>query len=322
MFSSGVVKLTSGDMTWRDLTALLFHYETQPLPTWIGWYAHQLPSLLQKFSVVAMFFVELFIPFLVFGTAISRRIACLILIGFQFLIAATGNYGFFNLLTIALSILLLDDAIWPDRLKKWFAPRKEEIETKSWTRWIIAPFAAIILIVTSIQMTSIFRTRIPWPIPIAVLYRAAAPFNSINSYGLFAMMTTSRPEIIIEGSNDGLDWRTYEFKWKAGDLKKRPKFVAPHQPRLDWQMWFAALGSYRQNPWFINFLVRLLQGSPDVLSLLERNPFPQSPPKFIRAGLYEYRFTTLAEGGVHKAWWKRELGGSYSPVMSQDMISK
>jgi hypothetical protein len=129
-------------------------------------------------------------------------------------------------------------------------------------------------------------------------------------------MTTSRPEVIVEGSNDGVKWDAYEFKYKPGDLSRRPPFVAPHQPRLDWQMWFAALGDVRQNPWFANFCVRLLQGSPEVLALLERNPFPNAPPRYLRAVVCEYHFTDLATRRATGQWWRREWKGIYLPPIS------
>src|SRR5262249_14638557 len=133
---------------------------------------------------------------------------------------------------------------------------------------------------------------------------------------LFAVMTTTRPEIIVEGSNDGQTWLPYTFKYKPGDPKRRPQFVAPHQPRLDWQMWFAALGAYRENPWFVNFCVRLLQGSPEVLRLLESNPFPNAPPRYVRAMVYDYRFSNIAERRKEGVWWKREFKGEYLPPVS------
>jgi hypothetical protein len=129
-------------------------------------------------------------------------------------------------------------------------------------------------------------------------------------------MTTSRPEIIVEGSNDGEKWVAYEFKYKPGDVQQRPQFVAPHQPRLDWQMWFAALGTYEQNPWLLNFCARLLEGSPEVLSLLKRNPFPDAPPRYIRAVVYDYHFADFATRRQTGAWWRRELTGEYMPIVS------
>ena len=146
-------------------------------------------------------------------------------------------------------------------------------------------------------------------LPSAFLNAEIAPFRTVNSYGLFAVMTTERREIIVEGSNDGVTWLPYEFKYKPGDVNRRPGFVEPFQPRLDWQMWFAALGDYRQNPWFVNFCVRLLQGSPEVLALLAKNPFPSRPPRYLRAELYEYHFTDLQEHHASGAWWKREPAG-------------
>jgi hypothetical protein len=167
-----------------------------------------------------------------------------------------------------------------------------------------------------IQFSSMFRLPIPWPRPLPAVYNWVSPFRSFSSYGLFAVMTTTRPEIIVEGSNDGLTWKAYEFKYKPGDLKRRPRFVEPHQPRLDWQMWFAALGDYRQNRWFVNFCVRLLEGSPDVLALLARNPFPNAPPKFLRAQVYEYHFTDFPTRRKTGQWWRREFKGDYIPVIS------
>ena len=146
--------------------------------------------------------------------------------------------------------------------------------------------------------------------------QTASAWRTVNSYGLFAVMTLSRPEIIIEGSSDGQNWQEYEFKWKPGDLSRRPPFVAPHQPRVDWQMWFAALGNVRQNPWFVNLLVRLMDGSPAVAALLEKNPSPAAPPMAVRARVYNYRFTTSEERKSTGNWWKRELAGDYCPPIS------
>jgi hypothetical protein len=139
-----------------------------------------------------------------------------------------------------------------------------------------------------------------------------APLRIVNSYGLFAVMTTERPEIIVEGSNDGQDWRAYEFPYKPGDLRRAPPVVEPHQPRLDWQMWFAALASPQQDPWFAHFLLRLLQGERSVLRLLRYNPFPDAPPRYVRARLYLYHFTSFGA----RDWWWREQRGLYFPAVS------
>jgi lipase maturation factor 1 len=150
---------------------------------------------------------------------------------------------------------------------------------------------------------------------VLTLESAADPFRSVNSYGLFAVMTPSRPEIVVEGSNDGIRWKTYEFAWKAGDPSRRPAFVAPHQPRLDWQMWFAALGTCERNPWLVRFVDRLLEGSPPVLGLLAVDPFPDAPPRMIRTTMYDYRFTKLGEPDVKNEWWRRRELGAYCPVL-------
>jgi hypothetical protein len=143
-----------------------------------------------------------------------------------------------------------------------------------------------------------------------------APIESLNSYGLFRVMTTTRPEIIVEGSDDGVAWKAYGFKDKPGDVTRRPRFIEPHQPRLDWQMWFAALGTFRSTPWFQEFILRLLDGSPDVVGLLAENPFPDHPPHYIRAELYDYRFSSPSERRSNGVWWVRTPAGSYAPVLS------
>ena len=316
LFSSGVVKLASHDPTWRNLTALQYHYETQPLPTWVGWYAHQLPAGFQKISAWVMFTVELIIPFFIFAPRRLKYFACASMAAFQGLIAMTGNYCFFNLLTVALGLLLLEDTFWPKRWRPHFSPTQTPAKQYTWPIWIIVPIASVIMVMSSVQMVSLFRRRIFWPEPLLALYSLFEPFRSVNSYGLFAVMTTLRPEIIVEGSNDGTTWLPYEFKFKPGDLKRKPAFVAPHQPRLDWQMWFAALGDYRENRWFLNFCVRLLQGSPDVLRLLSKNPFPDKPPRYVRAVLYDYHFNDLASRRKVGAWWRREKESLYCPVLS------
>jgi hypothetical protein len=153
-----------------------------------------------------------------------------------------------------------------------------------------------------------------WHPATQAILETVQPWRSANGYGLFRVMTTTRPEVAIEGSHDGVLWQEYSFRYKMGDVRRRPRLVAPHQPRLDWQMWFAALGDVRENPWFLQLLGRLLEGSPDVLALLESNPFSERPPRLIRAVLYDYRFT--APGEATAAWWHRERRGLYCPPVS------
>ncbi len=313
MLMSGIVKLTSGDDSWSNLTALDFHYETQPLPTWIGWYAGHLPHSLQAISTAVMFFIELVVPFAIFGPRRIRWLGFWMLVALQGAIALTGNYNFFNLLTVALCFLLLDNTQWP----RWFAgKRKLDGDSASCPWWLTAPFAAVVAIVTPWYLYESFKPESEMPRPIASVADAIAPFRTINSYGLFRVMTKTRPEIIIEGSRDGETWKPYEFKWKPGDVMRRPRFIEPHQPRLDWQMWFAALSDYRANPWFFNFLAQLLKGSPDVLGLLRTNPFPDHPPRYIRARVFDYHFTDMDEHDRTGAWWRRDELGLYCPVIS------
>jgi lipase maturation factor 1 len=317
MFSSGCVKLASGDSTWHDLTALTFHYQTQPLPTWIAWYANQSPRWFLKLSCFVMFVIELGAPFLIFAPRRVRFFGGAAIAFLQILIFITGNYTFFNLLTLALCLLLLDDFAFQKVLPATFRPLTKP-RTWLWSRLALtAPLAIIFLSVSFLQIANIFGVQGTGILyPAASVYEWIAPFRTINNYGLFAVMTTERHEIIVQGSNDGVHWLDYEFKYKPGDVKGRPQFIAPLQPRLDWQMWFAALGDYQENPWFENFCVRLLQGSPEVLELMRKNPFPDKPPLYIRGELYNYQFTNFAERRAIGAWWKREFIGEYLPPVS------
>jgi hypothetical protein len=201
----------------------------------------------------------------------------------------------------------------------------EMVHARKWPRFVILPLSVAIVVITFIQLAGTFRIAQRWPAPVVALYRWVEPFRTLNSYGLFAVMTQKRPEIIVEGSNDGRHWTEYEFKYKPGDVKKRPAFVAPNQPRLDWQMWFAALSDIRQPDarWFLDFELRLLQNSHDVLALMGPNPFPKGPPKYIRALLYEYHFTDGETRRATGQWWRRQYLGVYCPAFSlADVHSK
>jgi hypothetical protein len=318
MFSSGWVKLASGDAAWRSLSALEVHYQTQPLPTWIGWYAHQLPAVWQRASCIGMFVTELAVPFLIFLPRRSRHAAAVPLIAFQALIFLTGNYGFFNLLTVALCITLLDDAFHARFLPRRLAERMPAApRARRASRLALAPVGALLLLLAALQFGSMLYGRADLPGPARALLAAAGPFRSVNHYGLFAVMTTRRSEIVLEGTRDGTTWEAYGFRWKPGDVAHRPAFIAPHMPRLDWQMWFAALDDYRGQGWLRNLEVRLLEGEPRALALLAEDPFGSTPPLAVRAQLYDYRFTTRAERQATGAWWVREAHGPYSPPLSR-----
>lgn len=301
VFSSGVVKLVSGDSSWRNLTALSFHYETQPLTTSVAWYFHQLPSGFHKFSTGLVFAIELLVPFSIFAPRRIRLIGAASIGFLQIMILITGNYSFFNWLTISLCLLLLGCS---------------DAEQSRYRRLLASAVAVMVIAAGSFHLLGLFVPRGTIPEPAARAAEWLSRYQIVNSYGLFAVMTKSRPEISVEGSNDAHTWATYEFRYKPGNLKRPPLWVAPHQPRLDWQMWFAALGTYQDNPWFVNFMARLLEGSPEVLALIERNPFPDRPPRYIRAVVYDYRFTDLATRKAEGAWWRREYKGVYCPVIS------
>jgi hypothetical protein len=300
MFLSGAVKVLSHDPTWRGLTALSFHYWTQPLPNRIAWYMAQLPATFQKVSTGVVLGVELGIPFLIFAPRRLRIFGGWCLLGLQVLIFLTGNYTFFNLLAMALCLFLWDDRTF----ERWLKP---PLQAKARATMLTRIVAALVLTIGVSRMAETF-----FNVPV-FLVKYTAPFEIVNSYGLFAMMTTERPEIIVEGSMDGENWAPYSFRYKPGDLARAPRWAAPYQPRLDWQMWFAALGNYRENPWFVNFAVRLLEGSPEVMRLLEADPFQGRAPHYVRAMLYDYRFTDAGERRKTGNWWKREAKGLYLP---------
>ena len=317
IFSSAVVKLTSGDPAWTDGTALQYHYFTQPLPTPLAWFAQQLPAIWQTISVWTMFAIELVLPFFLFGPRRIRLFAIAGLATLQVLIALTGNYGFFNLLTLVLCLMCVDDAVWRQLTpSKW---QRQRIQPARFLprKFVLAATLAIVLL-SLVPLAAAFRRPMPFLEPLMVVYEAVAPLRTINGYGLFAVMTKQRREILVQGSDDGVTWTAYTFRFKPGDPRRAPPWVAPYMPRLDWQMWFAALGAAEQNPWFLRFLERLLEGSPPVLNLLEENPFANNPPRFVRALSDRYTFTAIAEGRRTGLWWNAEPAAIYFPAVSLD----
>jgi len=329
MLMSGMVKLTSGDDSWWNLTALDYHYWSQPLPTVFGWWADQGPEWFKHFSVAFCLVVEVIVPFFIWAPRRLRLIAAGLLIFLQLAIAITGNYCFFNMLTIALCLLLIDDASIGRALERRAPASRAWQELRpSTAKWItqrLSMFGAIAVIIVTLPINawlvfSAFKPLSQPPNAVANLYERLEPFRFVNGYGLFRVMTKDRGEIILEGSADGIEWLPYEFKWKPGDVKRAPGWCAPHQPRLDWQMWFAALGTPRENPWFVALILRLLQGSRDVNGLLANNPFPDKPPRYIRAMFYRYRFTTMDELRQTGAWWKRDELREYLPTLSLEQF--
>ncbi len=328
MLLSGAVKLLSKDKLWASLSALSVHFETQPLPTPLSWWAHHLPQPLLTGSCAAMLVIELACPFLLLCGRPGRRTAALAFTGLMGLIALTGNYCFFNLLVIALSLPLLDNAFL-QRLApilRLESPQSLALPPEGTSRSAHFPWLALLatpLLVLGLwcgavqTAATLFQIR-ALPRWAAMPLAWVTPLRTINNYGLFAVMTKTRPEIILEGSADGRAWKEYAFKWKAGPIGSPPLFVAPYQPRLDWQMWFAALGDLRQNPWFSNLMIRILQGEPAALNLMGLNPFPEKPPRFLRAALFQYKFSSPEEKANSGTWWERSYQGDYCPPISLD----
>jgi len=324
MLMSGVVKLTSGDASWWNLTALDYHYWSQPLPTVFGWWADKSPEWFKHFSVAFCLAVEIIVPFFIWAPRRLRLATAGLMIFLQVVIALTGNYCFFNLLTIALCVLLIDDAVVRTDRDAVATQVIGALGGRALPERLCSYAAiAVILVTLPINVWLIFSAFKPLARPPGVLanvYERLEVFRIVNGYGLFRVMTKDRCEIVLEGSADGIDWLPYEFKWKPGAVKRAPGWCAPHQPRLDWQMWFAALETPRENPWFIALIFRLLQGSHDVNGLLAGNPFADKPPRYIRAMFYRYRFTTVSELRQTGAWWKRQELREYLPAVSLDQF--
>jgi hypothetical protein len=217
------------------------------------------------------------------------------------LIAFTGNYTFFNLLTIVLCFVPLFE--------------NGRYSTRGSHQWVVSVVSVVLIVLGLLQLVNVFGV-FRMPEPVATIDFVAETYHIVNRYGLFAVMTTARSEIIIEGSDDRQNWRPYEFRYKPGDVTRRLHWVAPYQPRLDWQMWFAALSNYQENPWFSQLMLRLLQGAPDVLGLLATNPFPDNPPQFIRATIYDYHFSDAPTRRQTGDVWTRRYLGQYFPAVS------
>ncbi|PTL78667.1 lipase maturation factor family protein [Vitiosangium sp. GDMCC 1.1324] len=317
MVMSGLVKLASGDPTWRDFTALQYHYGSQPLPNPIAWFAHLLPPILQRTSVGVMFVIELVFPFLLFGPRRARLAAAFMIALLQFGILATGNYGFFNLLTLVLCLSALDDGV----LARWRIGGPPPVAPVLPRRRPRLGAVALVLFGGAYAVLGFSQdfqrlSRRPLPGVLEKVEEVIAGFRSINTYGLFAVMTTERREIVLEGSADGQTWKEYLLPYRPGRVDEAPHFVAPHQPRLDWQMWFAALSSCEDNPWLLRLQEELLRGEPTVRRLFTEDPFPDAPPRFVRTRLFDYRFTDWDTWRATGHWWTRTELGPYCPPLT------
>ncbi|MFA5853620.1 MAG: lipase maturation factor family protein [Patescibacteria group bacterium] len=314
LLASGFMRFFPEGAGWFNLSFLSSYFETQPLPTTIAWFAHQVP--VGVLSVLALFLCvfELLVPFLFFLPSRARRLGALLMAGYQLFWLLTGNFAFLHLLALVLCLPLLDDALIERvlprlRAKHPFVPARDGV----WRRRLITTLAVALVTLGLTRLFAIF-TRVP--APALLLTAVIAPLRVSNDYGFFGVTTAARQEVIIEGSTDGVVWKEYGFVQKPGDPKRAPGWAMVFQSRLDWRMWSAARSEPTTYPWVAHLMIRLLQGSEPVLALFEENPFPQSPPKYVRATLYAYRFTTPEERARDGAWWRREMKSSYLPTLS------
>lgn len=314
MFMGGIVKLASGDPSWSNLTALNYHYQTEPLPSPLAYYAYYLPHWFNEFCVVAVLVIELIVPFFVFLPRRFRLFAAWSFITLQGSIILTGSYNFFNVLTILLCLFLFDDEDVEKRLPTRLisAIRQKQSSPGAIANAATKFWVGLVLLICATQIWMYHAKRTPVA-PLNYLVQATSTFSLVNNYGPFAVMTTERPEIIVEGSNDGKNWQAYQFKYKPVNLDQPLKWNIPHQPRLDWQMWFAAMEKPAADLWFARFMLKLQEGSPQVLSLLAANPFPEKPPVYLRALLYRYFYTTPEQRVATGQIWQREYLRVYWP---------
>ena len=359
-FESGIVKLTSGDPTWRNLTALYEYYQNGPLPTWVGWYLQHLPFGFHRLTAGLTLVMELGIVLLAFLPRPWRYICFAIVSLWQIGVIATANYGFLNYLVLFLGVLLLEDhallRFVPQRWRGGLtvaplpAPNPNPLSSRpeAGSAVVERPAAApaqsprgarrhpreVVRAVRIAVMTLALGTlayattasllTMLWPtapLPTAPL-AALAPFRIADTYGLFAVMTPHRYEIEFQGSDDGQTWTAYPFRYKPQDPHRRPRIYAPYQPRFDWNLWFASLTTWQQAPIVVGTEIRLLQGSVPVLGLFAGNPFSSRPPRFVRAVLWQYWFSTPAEKRSTGIWWRRKLLGAYAPTLTREPNGK
>ncbi len=343
-FESGVVKLASGDYSWRHLTAMDDYYQNCPLPTWIGWYAQQMPHWFHAGTVIMTFVAELGLVFMLFLPRRLKIICFFIVTPFQIGIILSANYTFLNYLVLCLGFLLLDDKFlrhilpqrWRHLLPEPKVPEQQVAESELQTtppansrrffHWftpakrVIAGWSlGLVFYVTTVEMLAILPIGNPFPdAPV----RWLEPFRIANQYGLFAVMTHERYEIEFQGSSDGQTWTPYPFRYKPQDPYKAPGIYAPYQPRFDWNLWFASLSNWRQNTFVVETEALLLRNDPDVLALFAGNPFASAPPNRVRVVLWQYWFTNKAEKRSTGAWWKRKLLGAYAPGVQKSDTGK
>jgi len=306
MFGAGMIKLRS-DPCWRDLTCLFYHYETQPLPNPLSWYLHHSPPWTKKAGVLFTHFAQLVVPWFYFAPAPLCYWAGGLTILFQITLILSGNLSWLNYITIALCIPCFDD-----RFLTRIIHISHSVPANMTLLHAIAvgTVAVIVLALSWRPARNLFSRR-------QLMNASFEPLHLVNTYGAFGAVTRERFEVVIKGTDAEVPdadakWREYEFKGKPGDVNRRPCIVSPYHWRLDWQMWFAAMSPPEFHPWIFALLEKLLEGEKRILRLFARNPFPNAPPKFIRADWYRYRFTKPGD----RDWWTRTYVGEYVPPIT------
>jgi hypothetical protein len=315
MVGAGLIKLR-GDSCWRDLTCMYYHYETQPIPSPISRYLHFAPHWFHKIETAWNHFVELIVPWFSFGPRRARHIAGVLLISFQILLIISGNLSFLNYITIIPFLACLDDRLWrrilPTRLVRARDRTDAKPDLSRLQNGAALILSALVAWLSIAPVTNLVSAR-------QVMNTSFDPLDLVNTYGAFGVVGRERDEIVFEGTDElviggDTQWKAYEFKAKPGDPNRAPPFLAPYQPRIDWQIWFAAMASPGEYPWTLHFVWKLLHNDQATLSLLANNPFHDAPPRYIQARLYRYHFAPLGE----KAWWTREPIGEWLPALSSD----
>ena len=306
MWGAGLIKLRA-DPCWKNLTCLDYHFETQPIPNPLSWFFHWLPPRVHKSGVLFNHLVELIVPFLYFAPQPAAAIAGLLTIAFQGTLMLSGNLSWLNLITIVLAFATLDNRLFSQTAA--VAPQPGTVHQV--VLWMLA---AVVVWLSFGPVRNMFSRR-------QLMNYTYNPFHLVNTYGAFGGVTRTRYEIVVEGAaaeaiNDSTEWKEYEFKGKPGAPTRRPPQIAPYHLRLDWLIWFAAMQPHDLPPWFIQFVVRLLENDRTILGLLKKNPFPDGPPRYIRASLYEYHFTAPAARRATGRWWDRALVAEYLPPVS------
>jgi hypothetical protein len=320
-FESGLSKLLSGDPSWAGLKTLNYYFETQPLPHVGSWYAHQLPQWLHSAGTGAVLAAELLVPFFIFLPRRFRIAAAVITIGIQLLIIASSNHNFVNLLTILLCLFLLDDQIvqriMPTAIRQRVAGGVPASLTRP--RRIAQGGAAFLMFSVSVLMFLKLFVGVSLTGALQQYAQLGSRYGVGHVYHIFPNMQTERHELQIEGSDDGFSWQAYRFHYKPGALDQRPAFHIPHDPRLDWMIWFVPPQSERMLGWFNRFMWQLARNEPRVTALLRDNPFEgRAPPRYLRVLVYRYRFTSRAEREASGHWWSRQYLGVFPYVRPRD----